>query len=87
MRPKVFDFQFLALRIRLLRKRQQLHTGGESPGNIAVNLTRNFSTAALRLHHAGQRYEFAPCFRIANGPVSCPGAGSSPLPRLLVVIF
>ena len=59
-----------------LRQREQLHACGEPIGNVAVNLGRNFAAAALRLHHAGQSNELATCFRIANGPVPCSGAGS-----------
>jgi hypothetical protein len=52
----------------------QLHADNEPIRNVAENLGRNFAAAALGFHHAGQRNELSTCFRIANGPVPCPGA-------------
>jgi len=77
MRPEFVYLQFTPDCLRLPRQCQQLNAYRESIRHVAENLDRNFASAALRFHHAGQRNELTTCFRIANGPVPCPGADSS----------
>lgn len=55
---------FAGILFHTRRQSPQPHANRKTPGNIAVNLSRDFTPPSLRLYYAGQGNEFPACFRI-----------------------